>query len=429
MIQVKKILILSMFFLVGCSTIEPAFTPDVIQLPQTTNTQENTTIPAEKITETLVPDPTKFLEDTPEIIIETVTVFPEVSEYGWREVASGFTQPIGMTSFIDNGLVILVVQQNGLILVFENGMVLDEPFLNISNKITAKGSEQGLLGIALDPNFVKNGVFYINYTDRGGDTVIARYTAYEGHRTADPNSELIIFYTRQPYQNHNGGNLVFGPDGFLYIGLGDGGSGGDPETRAQNPDIVLGKMLRIAVQDQEIYAIPNDNPYANDGGKPEIWAVGLRNPWRYSFDRLTGDLWIADVGQGNWEEINYVSATPSPGLNFGWNYFEGTHFFKGNPPDSIMFVDPVFEYDHSMGCSVTGGYVYRGEALSEWYGIYIFGDYCSGIVWGLLPTGDSGFISSQLFSTGFNISSFGEDVFGEIYLIAYSGSIYQLSSN
>ncbi len=427
--QFKKVLIFTILFLVGCSSVQPTFTPEVIQLPQTTNTQQNTTIPTEISTETLEAAPTTQIEVTPEVTLKTVTDFPDVSKFKWLEVASGFTQPVGMTSFIDNGLVILVIQQGGSIKVFENGVILDEPFLDISNKITTNGSEQGLLGIALNPNYLKNGLFYINYTDRSGDTVIARYIASESRRTSDPNSEQIIFTTSQPYQNHNGGNLVFGPDGFLYIGLGDGGSGGDPETRAQNPNTVLGKMLRIAVQDQEIYAVPNDNPYVNGGGKPEIWAIGLRNPWRYSFDHLTGDLWIADVGQGNWEEINYVKAVPEPGLNFGWNYMEGTHGFKGNPPNTIKFVDPVFEYDHSVGCSVTGGFVYRGEQLPDWFGVYVFGDYCSGNVWGLLPSGDGSFKSSQLFSTGLNISSFGEDVFGEIYLVAYNGSIYQLTSN
>jgi glucose/arabinose dehydrogenase len=426
---IKKFFFISIIFITGCMTNQTTFTPEVIQSHQATSTQEIIVLPTETVTEPSESEPTEVVVATTEISLQTVSDFPDVSKYNWREFASGFSQPVGMTSFIDNGLVIYVVQQGGLIMVFENGETRREPFLDIREKVTRRGSEQGLLGIALDPNYLENGIFYVNYTNVDGDTVIARYSASEDLRTADPNSEQIIFTTSQPYQNHNGGNLVFGPDGFLYIGLGDGGSGGDPETRAQNPSTVLGKMLRLVVQDQEVYAVPNDNPYIDGSGSSEVWAIGLRNPWRYSFDRLTGDLWIADVGQGDWEEINYVMANPDPGLNFGWNFKEGTHPFRGEPTNPIDFVDPVFEYDHSVGCSVTGGYVYRGEELPEWYGVYIFGDYCSGIVWGLLPSGDGTFSSSQLFSTGLNISSFGEDVFGEIYLVDYNGSIYKLTSN
>jgi len=331
--------------------------------------------------------------------------------------------------FFSDRLIIYVLEQGGVIRVIENERIRNEPFLDISNKIRTQGSEQGLLGIALDPNFSINGLFYLNYSNRDGDTVIARYQANEGRYTAIPDSEQIILTQNQPYSNHNGGNLVFGPDGFLYIGLGDGGSGGDPELRSQNPETLLGKMLRISVQDQEMYAIPSDNPYQAGEGRAEIWAMGLRNPWRYSFDRLTGDLWIADVGQGNWEEINFTPAKAQPGLNYGWYYREGTHPFKGDPSNPSDLIDPVYEYDHSMGsCSVTGGFVYRGEQLPEWYGVYLFGDFCNGKVWGMLQTDDGQSLVESLFETGVNISSFGEDVFGELYLIAHNGTLYQLRS-
>jgi len=191
---------------------------------------------------------------------------------------------------------------------------------------------------------------------------------------------------------------------------------------------LLGKMLRIAVSNQEVYAIPEDNPFLDNDGRDELFSIGLRNPWRYSFDRLTNDLWIADVGQGNWEEINFTPVNSEIGLNYGWNYYEGSHAFKGDPPSDEKYVFPVYEYDHSMGCSVTGGYVYRGEILPEWYGVYIFGDFCNGKVWGILPAENGDWQVSELFATGLNISSFGEVVFGELYLISHNGTLYQLQA-
>ncbi len=428
----KAILILSILIVIlltSCSGTEVTFTPSVLEIPTATNPVENTPIPTVKNTEAIENEPTQNVEKIEEDVLNTVEIFPDPSQYQWLEITSGLTKPLGMTSFIDENLLIYVLEQDGIIRVLENGVLLAEPFLDIKNKTTTRGSEQGLLGMALDPNFGDNGIFYLNYSGRGGDTVIARYSAYNDLKVADPGSEQIILTYEQPYSNHNGGNLVFGPDGLLYIGLGDGGSGGDPEMRAQNPDTLLGKMLRIAVQDQEIYAIPSDNPYQGGGGRAEIWGMGLRNPWRYSFDRLTGDLWIADVGQGNWEEINFTPANPEPGLNYGWYYREGTHSFKGEPPESVDLIDPIYEYDHSMGCSVTGGYVYRGTELPEWYGVYVFGDFCNGKVWGLLPDDEGNWTSSELFSTGLNISSFGEDEFGELYLISHNGTIFKLVKN
>ena len=217
-----------------------------------------------------------------------------------------------------------------------------------------------------------------------GATVVSRFQRAADGVHADPNSEQKLMVVEQPFANHNGGNLEFGPDGMLWIGLGDGGSGGDPNGNGQNPNQVLGKMLRIDVRGKDTYTIPADNPFANGGGSQEVWAIGLRNPWRYSFDRLTGDFYIADVGQNQYEEVDFLPAGSPGGANFGWNYREGMHEYKGNPPGGLSLTDPIFEYDHGQGCSITGGYVYRGSQLPEFYGIYLVGDYCTGNIWGLL---------------------------------------------
>jgi glucose/arabinose dehydrogenase len=247
-------------------------------------------------------------------------------------------------------------------------------------------------------------------------------------RIADPNSEVILLQVEQPYANHNGGGLTFGPDGYLYIGLGDGGSGGDPQGNAQNYLTLLGKMLRIDVDNGTPYAIPQDNPYiALSSRLGQIWATGLRNPWRFSFDRLTGDLYIGDVGQNQWEEINFLPAGAPGGANFGWDYFEGFHSYEGAPAADLELVSPIIEYRHSGGsCSVTGGYVYRGQALPEWFGVYLFGDYCSGIVWGAIQNSDGSWQTEMLFNLPYSISSFGEDEDGELYLVDFNGSIYRL---
>jgi glucose/arabinose dehydrogenase len=275
----------------------------------------------------------------------------------------------------------------------------------------------GLLGLALHPNFAQNGFFYVNYTGASGDTFISRFTA--SGDSADPNSEEVLVRVPQPYPNHNGGTLNFGPDGYLYIGLGDGGSGGDPHGNGQSLGTLLGKILRIDVDSAQPYAVPTDNPFGN-----EIWAYGLRNPWRMSFDTATGDLYIGDVGQGDWEEIDFIPAGSPGGQNFGWDHREGTHQFEGGGPAEM--IDPIAEYSHSeSGCSVTGGYVYRG-VMTEWNGVYLYGDYCTGLVWGLIRSGE-GWQNQLLFETDFNITSFGQDEHGEVYIITDGGGIYILA--
>lgn len=398
------------------ATVLSSTIPATIQFMETKNV---TDVP---IQETIIP----AITDIPEVM--DVVQFPDTRSYAWQLIAGGFSEPIGMTSIYNNENILYILEQQGIIKVIQDGNVLVQPFLDIRDRVGDNQNEQGLLGIALDPNFLENQEFYLNYTNNNGDTTISRFQANEDFLTADINSEQIILSVDQPYANHNGGNLAFGPDNYLYIGLGDGGSGGDPDGNAQNMESLLGKMLRIAVTDQDSYAIPSDNPFVDGGGRAEIWASGLRNPWRYSFDKSTGALFIADVGQGEWEEINFLPFPLRPGLNFGWDYREGSHPFQGTPPPGLTFIEPVTEYDHSQGCSVTGGYVYRGQALPEWYGVYLFADYCNGKVWGLLPGDNDTWSSRLLFETDENISSFGEDTNGDLYLISHGGSIYKLES-
>lgn len=346
--------------------------------------------------------------------------FPDPAGYVWQPVVVGLNRPVDIQNAGDGSQRLFVVEKGGRIQVVRNWQTLPEPFLDISGRVGSSGSEQGLLGLAFHPNYASNGYFFVNYTDRSGNTVVARFQASpdDPDRTL-PSNEQVLLRVNQPYANHNGGGLAFGPDGRLYIGLGDGGSGGDPQGNGQNPDTYLGKMLRLDVDDPDAV--------------PEVWASGLRNPWRYSFDALTGDLYVADVGQGQWEEVNFVPAGAPAGLNFGWSFYEGSHSFSGQPPAGVDFVWPVAEYPHSgslegmSGCSVTGGYVYRGQELPEWQGVYFFSDYCSGGVFGLARTGESDWLATALFSPGGNLTTFGVDEAGELYLAEYgSGSLLRL---
>ncbi len=366
--------------------------------------------------------PTVEASPTPLAEISTATPlhyrsdFPAPNLYTWSAIASGFVQPVDIQNAHDGSHRLFVVEKPGRIRILANFLPLPDPFLDIRDRVGDTGLEQGLLGLAFHPNFKQNGYFYVNYTDSRGDTVISRFqvSADEPNR-ADPQSELILLRVDQPYANHNGGGLAFGPDGYLYIGLGDGGAAGDPAGNARRTDTLLGKMLRIDIDSSVPYAIPPSNPFAGGGGLPEIWAIGLRNPWRFSFDPLTAQLYIADVGQDKWEEVNVVTI-PSQGLlDFGWDAFEGTHPFDPPLPEGPT-IPPVVEYSHEQGCSVTGGYVYRGTELPEWQAVYFFGDYCNGNVFGLIQTGENTWQQQLLFPTGAAISTFGVDENGEIYL-------------
>lgn len=362
---------------------------------------------------------------------QNASAFPDPAGFAWNEVASGLRSPTDLSSAPDDSGRLFFLEQPGVIRIYKAGALLPTPFLDISDKVKSSGNEQGLLGIAFHPDFAQNGFFYVHYTGLQGigDSVISRFqVTADNPDQADPQSEKVLLTVGQPYENHNGGQLAFGPDGYLYIGLGDGGSANDPRGNGSSLETLLGKILRIDVNSGDPYAIPADNPFANGGGRPEIWAYGLRNPWRFSFDSATGDLWIADVGQNQWEEINFLASGSPGGAHFGWNFFEGTHPFKGNPPPDVQLLSPIYEYQHSEGCSVTGGYAYRGKDLPEFFGIYLFGDFCSGRIWGSLRDGSGNFQTQELFSSGFSITSFGEDRNGEIYLMDRpSGTVYRLA--
>lgn len=367
---------------------------------------------------------------TPTPVPATVSELPNPSGYAWETVASGLNQPTGLVSVADGSGRLFIIEQAGAIKILKDGSVLDVPFLDLTQKVNCCG-ERGLLGLIFHPRYAENGYFFVDYTEEESGqlyTVIARYTVSTNDPDlADPNSEERLLQIEQPFQNHKGGQVQFGPDGYLYIGMGDGGSEGDPLGNGQSLQILLGKILRIDVDNGQPYAIPADNPYVSGGGLPEIWAYGLRNPWRFSFDRLTGDLYISDVGQDAWEEVDYLPAGSPGGANFGWRYYEGSHPYRDSPPTGETFVMPVAEYNHTLpNPAVIGGYVYRGQSLPAWWGVYLYGDYGSGRVWGLLHLADGSWQNAQMFDTGINISSFGEDQSGEIYLVDYAGNILKL---
>jgi len=358
----------------------------------------------------------------------SLPAFPDPAGYAWNPVIGGLELPTDIQNAGDGSGRLFIVEKPGRILILKGGQLLPTPFLDISGKVGSRNTEQGLLGLAFHPKYAQSGLFYVNYTDENGNTVIARFHVSAGNPDlADPSSEADILRVDQPYNNHNGGGLAFGPDGYLYIGLGDGGSEDDPLLNGQNLRTLLAKMLRIDVDHGSNYAIPSDNPFVKGGGLPEIWAYGLRNPWRFSFDHVTGDLYIADVGQDAWEEIDFVPAGTPGGLNFGWSFFEGMHAYKGQPPANASFSLPVTEYSHADGCSVTGGYVYRGAALPEWQGVYFYGDYCSGNIWGMRVVNGSASQAKILFTTNAQITTFGVDEAGEIYLADYgTGELLRL---
>jgi glucose/arabinose dehydrogenase len=325
--------------------------------------------------------------------------------------ASGFSSPVQVTAPPGARGVVYVVEQAGLIRVVKGGKVQPRPFLDVRS-LTRAGGEQGLLGLAFAPDYATSRQFVIDYTDRNGDTRVVRYRS--NGTKALPHSATQLLFVDQPYSNHNGGNVAYARDGLLYVGMGDGGSGGDPENRAQSPASLLGKILRL-------------DP-ARPGTKPVIVADGVRNPWRFSFDRLNGDLWIGDVGQGSIEEVDHV-AWPLKGLlNFGWDVYEGRASFEKKALGPGKLVMPVAQYSHSKGCSITGGHVYRGSAVPGARGRYFYGDYCSGTIWSLkLVNGVARQIRQEPFTVK-TLTSFGEDGAGELYAVAGEGQVYKLAS-
>jgi len=349
-------------------------------------------------------------------------------------VASGLSDPIGIVSAGDGSGRLFVQERDGRVRVVQSdGTLRGAPFVDLSDRIGA-GGERGLLGLAFHPEFDHNGRLFVHYSHVGdGAAIISELTVSADGSTADPTSERILLTIPDQFSNHNGGQLAFGPDGYLYIGLGDGGGGGDPLGSGQSRHTLLGKILRIDVDGAQAagkeYGIPAGNPYAPGGsspgtGLPEIWAYGLRNPWRFSFDRANGDLYIGDVGQGNWEEIDRQAAGSPGGENYGWNAYEGNHCYR--ECDGVTAVAPMLEYSHASGCSVTGGYVYRGTRQPVLGGVYLYGDYCSGIIWSL-PSGGGTVVAKQVADSDVRISSFGEGDNGEIYLVDLGGGgLYRL---
>jgi glucose/arabinose dehydrogenase len=335
-------------------------------------------------------------------------------------VAEGLDNPVWLTAPPGDTTRLFVVEQTGRIRILRGGQVLPVPFLDLRDRVRS-GGERGLLSVAFHPRYHDNGWLFVDYTDRHGDTRIERYHVSADPDRADPASAFPILGIAQPYPNHNGGLVMFGPDGMLWIGMGDGGSGGDPQNRAENGDELLGKMLRIDVDHGEPYTIPRGNAYPSGGGRGEIWAIGLRNPWRFSFDPARDDLWIGDVGQNAWEEVDRAS-TRATGLDFGWRRYEGTHAYKpaeGRPP-----VMPVLEYPHAEGCSVIGGFVYRGHAVPALAGQYVYADYCSGWIRSV-PADSVGIARPRLWDVARPgaISSFGLDARSELYVLTLDGTI------
>jgi glucose/arabinose dehydrogenase len=343
-----------------------------------------------------------------------------------------FKRPVDLQHSGDNTNRLFVVEQAGLIYFFSNSREVDSKnvFLDLKSKVKDRGNEEGLLGLAFHPNYKSNGYFYVNYTAANPNrTVISRFKVSDANKNeANPNSEQVILEIPQPYGNHNGGQLAFGSDGYLYIAVGDGGSGGDPLGHGQNLTTMLGSILRIDIDNKangKEYAIPADNPFAKNTNdyREEIYAYGLRNPWRFSFDKETGSLWTGDVGQDLYEEINILVK----GGNYGWNIMEGMHCFK--PPagcDTSGLILPVWEYGRKEGISVTGGFVYRGKTMAGLIGKYIYGDFGSGNIWALDVSNKNKPFSALLLKTKLNIASFGTDQNNELYICSFDGKIYRL---
>jgi glucose/arabinose dehydrogenase len=329
---------------------------------------------------------------------------------GVRVVVSGLDSPTHVAAPRSEPRRLYIVEQRGVIRVMVNGRLRTRPFLDI-RPLVLSGGEQGLLSVAFHPNYAKNRRLYVDYTDRNGDTRVVEYRSDKAGARALPGTRRQLLAIDQPYANHNGGQLAFGPDGLLYIGMGDGGSGGDPENRAQNLSSLLGKLLKIDA--------------TRRGARPVIAAYGLRNPWRFSFDRATGDLWIGDVGQNAWEEIDYTPRS-SPGVeNYGWDVYEGNTLFEDKQPTAVgTLVKPVFVYGRGDGYSVTGGFVYRGSAIPSLRGQYIFGDYGSGRIWTLQLVNGRATVQRQAFTVP-QLSSFGEDAKGELYATSLAGRVYR----
>ena len=347
-----------------------------------------------------------------------------------EEVVTGLAYPVYLTAAPGDTSRLFVVEKGGTVRVLKHGVLLPTPFIDLSSRVT-KGSEQGLLGMAFHPS--DNRVvlsFTVAGPERGGRSRVATFTAGADPDVLDPASEQLVLEVDQPYSNHNGGHVAFGPDGYLYFGLGDGGSGGDPQGHGQDRSDLLGSLLRLDLDHGLPYTVPASNPFVGQAGvRGELWNWGLRNPWRFSFDRATGNLYIADVGQNEWEEVSVQPAASQGGENYGWAVMEGEHCYGSATCAKGGLVMPVVEYGHGDGCSITGGYVYRGQAIPELAGTYFYGDYCDGWIRSFVYQGGAatGAASWPTLDTGQQITSFGEDARGEIYVVLAGGTIYRIA--
>jgi glucose/arabinose dehydrogenase len=343
-----------------------------------------------------------------------------------QQIGDRFRNPVYLTSPANDSR-LFVVEQAGRIRIVKDGSTLQQPYLDISERVRS-GGEQGLLSMAFHPDYRNNGFFFVNFTDRSGDTRVERFRVSSNPDVADGSSSKLVIGIDQPYSNHNGGLVMFGPDGMLYIGMGDGGSGGDPHRNGQSRNALLGKILRLDVTRGDPYSIPPGNPFAGgSGGKPEIWAMGMRNPWRFAFDRSAGLLYIADVGQNQYEEINVEPASRA-GLNYGWNIMEGDHCYRDDGCNRDGLVLPKITFDHSDGaCSVTGGFVYRGGAIPALAGHYFYSDYCAGWLRSFrFANGSVTDRRSWTVSDLGHVVSFGEDSSGELYILTESGRVMKI---
>ncbi len=346
-------------------------------------------------------------------------------------VASGLSGPLLVTAPPGDSR-LFIVEKRGRIRVVKNGALLATPFLDITSLVST-GSEQGLLGLAFHPRYGTNGRFVVDYTDLSGNTQVVTYQVSANADVANAASARVVLSVTQPYANHNGGNVVFGPDGMLFVGMGDGGSSGDPQGHAQNANDLLGSLLRLQINDDGSMQVPADNPFVGVAGKrPELWDIGLRNPWRFSFNRGNGDLYIADVGQGGREEVNIARSEDGRGRgnNYGWNIFEGTFCYSGATAcNALTAVAPTLEYTHSDGCSITGGFVYGGSAIPSLQGTYFYSDYCAGWVRSFVWTGTAVTNKQEWTALRFSdggVTSFGEDAAGELYITVDAGSVWRI---
>lgn len=364
-------------------------------------------------------------EETPTGGPPSITETVPVAE--WPDEIEGFEKPTSIVAPGDGSPRLYVTEQRGIIRLVKNGKLEDEPALDLRNEVGSSASEQGLLCIAFPPGYAEKGYAYLDFTDEGGDTRVCRIGRSSSDPDRfDPDTLQVLLRIDQPYTNHNGGQLAFGPDGYLYVGMGDGGSAGDPQNRAQNRRSLLGKILRIDVESspaKEGYDIPKGNPFADgSGGRPEIWLLGLRNPWRFSFDPETGNIWIADVGQNGWEEIDTLPPGTG-GANLGWALYEGNHRYKASSIKREGYWWPVDEYSRSEGISVTGGYVYRGRRYPDMQGLYVFADFGSGRIWTLEGRSDGSFDRREVEDTDWSISTFGIDGDGELWAADWSEGV------